>query len=182
MKKTAKPLEGPRVLELGQFVAAPFATRLLAEFGAEVIKVEQPGTGDPLRDWRMVHEGTSLWWHVQARNKKSITLDLRRPEGQSMARRLAGRVDILLENFRPGTLERWGLGWDELRQINPRLILVRISGFGQTGPYKEKTGFGSVGEAIGGIRYVPGTPTAPRSVSASAWGIRWPPSTPSLGP
>lgn len=151
-----KPLAGLKVLELGQFIAGPFTTRILAEFGAEVIKVEPPQGGDPLRIWRMVENGTSLWWHVQARNKKSVTLDLRRPEGQSIARRLAGTVDILVENFRPGTLEKWGMGWPELRAQNPRLIMVRISGYGQTGPYRDKAGFGSVAESIGGVRFVTG--------------------------
>lgn len=156
-----KPLEGIRVLELGQFVAGPFAARMLAEFGAEVIKVEPPGAGDPIRDWRVVQGSTSLWWHVQARNKKSITLDLRRPEGQAIARRLAGEVDMLLENFRPGTLERWGLGWEVLHPLNAGLIMVRISGFGQSGPYRDRTGFGAVGEAMGGLRYVTGYPDRP---------------------
>ena len=150
------PLAGVRVLELGQLIAGPFATALLAWFGAEVIKVEPPGTGDPLRSWRVVHNGTSLWWYTMARNKKCVTLNLRKPEGQAVARDLAREADVLLENFRPGTLEKWGLGYEALRQINPRLILARISGYGQTGPYAHKPGFAAVAEAVGGLRYVTG--------------------------
>ncbi|GAX90272.1 CaiB/BaiF CoA transferase family protein [Effusibacillus lacus] len=155
------PLTGLKVLELGTLVAAPFATRLLAEFGAEVIKVEAPKIGDPIRNWRVVENGTSLWWYAQARNKKSITLDLRQEEGQEIVKKLAAEVDVIIENFRPGTLEKWNIGYDVLRKINPRIILVRISGFGQTGPYRNKTGFGSVGESMGGIRYLTGYPDRP---------------------
>ncbi|OAT74068.1 CaiB/BaiF CoA transferase family protein [Parageobacillus thermoglucosidasius] len=155
------PLTGLKVLELGTLVAAPFATRLLAEFGAEVIKVEAPGTGDPIRNWRIVENGTSLWWYVQSRNKKSITLDLRTEEGQEIVRKLVSRVDVVIENFRPGTLEKWNIGYEQLKKINPRLIMVRISGFGQTGPYRNKPGFGSIGEAMGGLRYITGYPDRP---------------------
>jgi crotonobetainyl-CoA:carnitine CoA-transferase CaiB-like acyl-CoA transferase len=155
------PLEGLRVLELGTLVAAPFTTRLLAEFGAEVIKVEAPGGGDPLRTWRIVENGTSLWWHVQSRNKKSVTLDLRAPEGQEVVRRLVKLCDVVVENFRPGTLEKWSIGYEDLKKVNPRLIMVRISGYGQSGPYRDKVGFGSVAEAMGGIRYLTGYPDRP---------------------
>ena len=157
----AGPLQGLTVLELGQFVAGPFCTRLLAEFGAQVIKVEPPGVGDPIRNWRLMADDTSLWWYVQARNKKSLTLDLRTPDGQELARRLAGQVDILVENFRPGTLEKWGLGWEELHARYPQLIMVRISGYGQDGPDRDKPGFGNVGESVGGLRYVTGYPNFP---------------------
>lgn len=156
-----KPLEGIRVLELGVLIAGPFAARLMAEFGAEVIKVETPKQGDPIRNWRMVHDGTSLWWYVQSRNKKSITLDLKSAEGQDIIKRLIKEVDIVVENFRPGTLEKWGIGYEELRKINPKLVMVRISGYGQTGPYKDRPGFGSIGEAMGGIRYLTGYPDLP---------------------
>lgn len=155
------PLAGLRVLELGQMVAGPFATRLMAEFGADVVKVEPPGVGDALRQWRVVEGGTSLWWYVQSRNKRCITLNLRHPRGQELARSLIKDVDILVENFRPGTLEKWGLDPEDLLRINPRLIVVRISGFGQTGPYRDQPGFGSVGESMGGIRYVTGYPDRP---------------------
>lgn len=152
------PLANLRILELGALIAGPFATRIMAEFGAEVIKVETPGLGDPLRTWRYVdpRTGTSLWWTLQSRNKKLITLNLKHPEGLAIAKRLATDTDIIVENFRPGTLEKLGLGWDVLHELNPRLILVRVSGFGQTGPYRDKPGFGSIGEAIGGIRYITG--------------------------
>ena len=150
------PLAGIKVLELGQLVAGPFAARLLGEFGAEVIKIEPPGSGDPLRSWRKVHEGTSLWWYVQSRNKQSVAVDLRKPAGQAIVRRLAREADILIENFRPGTLERWGLGYEALAAVNPGLIMMRLSGFGQTGPMREMAGFGAVGEAMGGMRYVNG--------------------------
>ncbi|HWY43731.1 MAG TPA: CaiB/BaiF CoA-transferase family protein [Candidatus Sulfotelmatobacter sp.] len=157
----AGPLAGVKVLELGQLIAGPFATAFLAWFGADVIKVEPPGTGDPLRTWRVVHQGTSLWWHLMARNKKCVTLDLRVPEGQKIAREMAGRVDVMIENFRPGTLEKWGLGYEELKKENPGLILARISGYGQTGPYAQKPGFAAVAEAFGGLRYVTGEPDRP---------------------
>ncbi len=155
------PLEGLKVLELGQLIAGPFATKLLGEFGADVIKVEPPGTGDPLRKWRMLEEGTSLWWHVQSRNKRSVALDLRSEEGQALVRKLATEADVVVENFRPGTLDNWGLGWQALSKLNPRLIMVHISGYGQTGPYRDKPGFGVVGEAMGGLRYLTGQPGEP---------------------
>ncbi|WP_321915475.1 CoA transferase [Paraburkholderia sp. J11-2] len=153
-----RPLEGIRVLELGQLIAGPFAGRMLAEFGASVIKVEPPGVGDPLRKWRLLHDGTSVWWAAQSRNKESITLDLRTPEGQNVIRRLVAQTDVLIENFRPGTLEGWGLGWDELSAINPGLIMLRVSGYGQTGPYRDRPGFGVVAEAMGGLRHLSGEP------------------------
>ncbi|WP_417328750.1 CaiB/BaiF CoA transferase family protein [Halomonas cupida] len=154
-------LQGLKVLELGQLIAGPFAAKLLGEFGADVIKVEPPGVGDPLRRWRKVQDGTSLWWHVQSRNKRSLTLNLRESEGQNIVRRLVEECDVVVENFRPGTLESWGLGWDELSAINPQLIMVRVSGYGQTGPYRDKPGFGVVGEAMGGLRYLTGQPGEP---------------------
>ena len=154
----ARPLDGIRVLELGQLIAGPFASRLLAEFGADVIKVEPPGTGDPLRKWRMLHDGTSVWWASQSRNKRSVTLDLRDPEGQDIARRLAAEADVVIENFRPGALEGWGLGWDTLHELNPRLVMLRVSGYGQTGPYRDLPGFGVIGEAMGGLRHLSGEP------------------------
>ncbi|OMG70594.1 CaiB/BaiF CoA transferase family protein [Burkholderia ubonensis] len=153
-----RPLDGIRVLELGQLIAGPFAGRMLAEFGADVIKVEPPGAGDPLRKWRMLHDGTSVWWAAQSRNKTSLTLDLRTPEGQHVIRRLAADADVLIENFRPGTLEGWGLGWDALSAINPGLIMLRVSGYGQTGPYRDRPGFGVIAEAMGGLRHLTGEP------------------------
>lgn len=161
MLNKRKPLEGVTILELGNLVAAPYAGKLFAEFGADVIKVEQPKTGDPLRNWRVMHEDTSVWWYVQSRNKKSVTINLREPEGQEIVKDLIGKVDVVLENFKPGTLERWGLGYEELQKVNPSVILTRISGYGQTGPYKEKPGFGSVAEAIGGLRFLTGYPDRP---------------------
>ncbi len=157
----SKPLDGIKVLELGQLIAGPFATKMLAEFGAEVIKIEPPGTGDPLRKWRLLHEGTSVWWASQSRNKKSVTLNLHEPEGQDVIRRLVADADVIVENFRPGTLEKWNLGFDSLKQINPRLIMLRVSGYGQTGPYKDLPGFGVVGEAMGGLRHLSGEPDRP---------------------
>jgi succinyl-CoA---D-citramalate CoA-transferase len=157
----AGPLHGIKVLELGSLIAGPFCGKTLADFGAEVIKVEPPGDGDPLRRWRRMRNGVSLWWHVQSRNKKSITLDLRQAEGQAIVRRLARDCDIVIENFRPGALEKWNLGWSELSRENPNLILVRISGYGQTGPYRERPGFAAIGEAMGGLRYVTGFPDRP---------------------
>ena len=151
-------LKGIKVIELGQLIAGPFAGKTLAEFGADVIKIEPPGTGDPLRKWRMLRDGTSVWWEVQSRNKRSVELDLRAPEGQEAIRALAREADVLIENFKPGTLEGWGLGWDALHEINPRLIMLRISGYGQTGPYRHKPGFGVLGEAMGGLRYLTGEP------------------------
>ena len=157
----ALPLQGVKVIELGTLIAGPFCTRLLAEFGAEVIKIEPPGSGDPLRKWRKLHDGTSLWWYAQARNKKSVTLDLKHGEAQEIVRKLARDADIVVENFRPGAMEKWGLGWNELSALNPRLIMVRLSGFGQTGPYRDRAGFGAIGESMGGLRYVTGHPDRP---------------------
>ncbi len=157
----AGPLQGVRVLELGTLIAGPFCGKTLADFGAEVIKVEPPGDGDPLRRWRRMRNGVSLWWQVQSRNKKSITLDLRKPEGQAVVRRLARTSDIMIENFRPGALERWNLGWEVLKAENPKLILVRISGYGQSGPYRARPGFAAIAEAFGGLRYVTGFPDRP---------------------
>ena len=154
----AGPLAGLKVVELGTLIAGPYCARLLAEFGAEVVKVETPGEGDPLRKWRKLHEGTSLWWYAQARNKKSVAVNLRDAEGQEVVRRLARGADIVVENFRPGTLEKWGLGWERLRAENRRLVMVRLSGFGQTGPYKDRPGFGAIGESMGGMRYLTGYP------------------------
>jgi crotonobetainyl-CoA:carnitine CoA-transferase CaiB-like acyl-CoA transferase len=156
-----KALEGLKVLEMGQLIAGPFASRLLAEFGAEVIKVETPETGDPIRSWRVVENGTSLWWYVQSRNKKSITIDLRQSEGQQLIRELVKEIDVLIENFRPGTMEKWGLGYEDLKAINPGLIMIRVSGYGQDGPYRDRPGFGSIGEAMGGLRYITGYPDRP---------------------
>ena len=159
--KNDLPLKGLKVLELGQMIAGPFTGAMLAGFGAEVIKIERPNTGDPLRAWRKLHKGTSLWWLSMGRNKKSITLDLNCPEGQEIARRLASKVDILIENFKPGVMERWGMGYDDLRALNPGLIMVRVSGWGQTGPYASRPGFANVAEGMGGIRYTSGYPDRP---------------------
>ena len=156
-----KPLAGLKVVELGTLIAGPFCTRIMGEFGAEVIKVESPDGGDPLRKWRKLYEGTSLWWYVQARNKKSVTANLKHPEGLAFVRKLIAGADILVENFRPGVLEKLGLGWEQLRADNPGLVMVRLSGFGQSGPYKEQPGFGAVGESMGGLRYVTGFPDRP---------------------
>jgi formyl-CoA transferase len=153
-----QPLSDLRVIELGTLIAGPYCARLMAEFGAEVIKIETPVEGDPLRKWRVLHDGTSLWWYVQARNKKSVTLNLKDPEAQEIVRGLVKDADIVVENFRPGTMEKWGLGYDVLAAINPGLIMVRLSGFGQTGPYKDRTGFGAIGESMGGMRYITGYP------------------------
>jgi formyl-CoA transferase len=154
------PLTDIRVIEMGQLLAGPFCGQLLADFGAEVIKCEQPGEGDPMRQWgREKPHGKSLWWPVVARNKKSVTLNLRTPEGQKIVRDLVARSDVLIENFRPGTLEKWNLGWDVLSKINPGLVMVRVSGFGQTGPYAYRPGYGAIGEAMGGLRYVVGDPS-----------------------
>ena len=152
------PLAGLRVLELGQLIAGPFAAKTLADFGAEVIKIEPPGVGDPLRKWRLLKDGTSVWWQVQARNKLSVALDLKDPESQDIVRRLAGESDVLVENFRPGALEGYGLAPEDLMARNPRLIVLRISGFGQTGPYRDKPGFGVVAEAMGGLRHLTAEP------------------------
>jgi succinyl-CoA---D-citramalate CoA-transferase len=163
------PLQGVRVVEMGSLLAGPFCGQLLADFGAEVIKVEPPGKGDPMRVWgRHRKEGRTLWWPIIARNKKSVTLNLRDQEGQELARRLVAHSDVLVENFRPGTMERWGLGYDALSELNPGLVMVRVSGFGQTGPYRERAGFGAIGEAMGGIRHVTGFPgEAPPRVGIS---------------
>lgn len=151
-------LQGLKVIEMGQLIAGPFASKLLGEFGADVIKIEPPGVGDPLRKWRKIKDGTSLWWHVQSRNKRSLTLDLKQSEAQDIVRKLVAEADVLVENFRPGTLEGWGLGYEALKAINPRLIMLRISGYGQTGPYRDLPGFGVIGEAMGGLRHLSGYP------------------------
>ena len=155
------PLSGIKVIEIGTLISAPFAARLMAEFGAEVIKIEAMGQGDPLRKWRKLHEGTSLWWYLQSRNKKSLALDLKSPQGLDLIKQLLGDADVLIENLRPGGLEKLGLGWDVLHALNPKLTLVRISGYGQTGPYRDRPGFGAIGEAMGGIRYTTGNPDSP---------------------
>jgi succinyl-CoA---D-citramalate CoA-transferase len=155
------PLSGVKVLELGALIAGPYAASLFAQFGADVIKVEPPGVGDPLRKWRKLHEGTSLWWYVQSRNKQSLSLDLRSAEGREIVCKLAAETDVLVENFRPGTLEKWGLGWEDLSAINPRLVMVRISGYGQTGPRKSMPGFAAIAEGMGGLRHVTGYPDRP---------------------
>lgn len=151
-------LHGIKVLELGQLIAGPFAGKTLADFGADVIKIEPTDGGDPLRAWRMLRDGTSVWWEVQSRNKRSVALDLRQPEAQQAVRALAAHADVLIENFKPGTLEAWDLGWDVLHALNPRLIMLRISGYGQTGPYRSKPGFGVLGEAMGGLRHLTAEP------------------------
>ncbi|UMR29115.1 CoA transferase [Massilia sp. MB5] len=150
------PLKGIKVVEIGALIAAPFAARLLAEFGAEVIKIEAPGEGDPIRKWRKLHKGTSLWWYLQSRNKKSVSLNLKSPAATDIAKRLLADADLLIENLKPGALEKLGLGWDVLHALNPKLTMVRISGYGQSGPYKDRPGFGAIGEAMGGIRYTTG--------------------------
>ena len=155
---TPAALQGVRVIEMGQLIAGPFAGKTLGEFGADVIKIEAPGAGDPLRNWRLIKNGTSVWWQVQSRNKRSIALDLRSPAGQDIARQLIAEADVLIENFRPGTLEAWGMGWDELQKINPGLVMLRISGYGQTGPYRDMPGFGVIGEAMGGLRHLTAEP------------------------
>jgi formyl-CoA transferase len=151
-------LKGVRVIEMGQLIAGPFAGKTLGEFGADVIKIEPPGAGDPLRNWRLMKDGTSVWWQVQSRNKRSLALDLRSAEGQEIARKLIAEADVLIENFRPGTLEGWGMSYAQLSELNPRLIMLRISGYGQTGPYRDLPGFGSIGEAMGGLRHLTGEP------------------------
>ncbi len=154
-----RPLDGVRVIEMGSLLAGPFCGQLLADFGAEVIKIEPPGKGDPMREWgRHRKEGRTLWWPIIARNKKSVTLNLREKEGQEFARKLIAEADVLVENFRPGTMERWGIGYEELSEVNPGLVMVRVSGYGQTGPYRDQAGFGAIGEAMGGIRHVTGFP------------------------
>ena len=151
-------LAGIRVLELGQLIAGPFAAKTLADFGAQVVKIEPPGLGDPLRKWRLLHQGTSVWWEAQSRNKQSVCVDLRQEEGQEIIRLLAAQADVLIENFRPGTLEKWGLSWEALHALNPRLIMLRISGYGQTGPKAREPGFAAIGEAMAGLRYLNGEP------------------------
>jgi formyl-CoA transferase len=151
-------LTGLKVVELGQLIAGPFAAKTLADFGADIIKIEPPGAGDPLRQWRVLKEGTSVWWQVQSRNKRSLALDLRQSEAQAVVRKLIIEADVLIENFRPGAMESWGLGPDALLELNPGLIILRISGYGQTGPYKDKPGFGVVAEAMGGLRHLSAEP------------------------
>jgi formyl-CoA transferase len=160
---TRGALTGLRVLELGQLIAGPFAGAMLAGFGAEVIKVEPPGLGDPLRRWRKLHEGTSLWWRSMARNKRSLVVDLREAAGRALIRELVatGTIDVIVENFRPGRMEQWGLGWADLQALDPRLIMVRISGYGQTGPRAQAPGFANIAEAVGGLRYLSGEPGRP---------------------
>ena len=157
----AGPLAGLKVIELGQLIAGPFAGKTLADFGADVIKIEPPGEGDPLRKWRLLHQGTSVWWQVQSRNKRSVVLDLRTEEGRADVRRLVDEADVLIENFKPGTMEKWGLGYDALAATNPGLIMLRISGYGQTGPYRDLPGFAVVAEAMGGLRHLMGEPGRP---------------------
>jgi formyl-CoA transferase len=157
-KASLGPLAGLKVVELGQLIAGPFAAKTLADFGADVVKIEPPGAGDPLRNWRLLKNGTSVWWQVQSRNKRSLALDLRNPEAQDIVRQLAAEADVLIENFRPGALEGWGLDPQQLVAINPRLIVLRISGYGQTGPYRDRPGFGVVGEAMGGLRHLTAEP------------------------
>jgi formyl-CoA transferase len=154
----AGPLAGIKVLELGQLIAGPFAAKTLGDFGADVIKIEAPGAGDPLRQWRMLKDGTSVWWQVQSRNKRSVALDLKAPEAQDLVRQLARDADVLIENFRPGAMEGWSLGPDVLLKENPRLVMLRISGYGQSGPYRDRPGFGVVAEAMGGLRHLTGEP------------------------
>ncbi len=151
-------LAGLKVVEMGQLIAGPFAGKTLGDFGADVIKIEAPGAGDPLRNWRMIQDGTSVWWQVQSRNKRSIALDLRSAEGQDIARQLIAQADVLVENFRPGTLEGWGMDYETLSKDNPGLVMLRISGYGQTGPYRDLPGFGAIGEAMGGLRHLTGEP------------------------
>ncbi len=173
------PLAGLKVLELGTLIAGPFAARILGEFGAEVIKIESPDGGDPLRKWRKLYEGTSLWWYVQARNKKSVTINLKHPDGIAVLRRLVAEADVVIENFRPGVLERLGLGWETLSAIRPGLVMLRLSGFGQSGPMAAQPGFGAIGESMGGLRYVTGfadRPPVKTGISigdsiAALWGV-----------
>jgi formyl-CoA transferase len=157
-ESVAGPLAGLKVIELGQLIAGPFAAKTLADFGAEVIKIEPPQGGDPLRTWRLLKDGTSVWWQVQSRNKQSLALDLRQPEGQEIVRQLAASADVLIENFRPGAMEFWGLGPEALHALNPQLIMLRISGYGQTGPFKDRPGFGVVAEAMSGLRHLTAEP------------------------
>ena len=163
MMPATGPLKGLRVIELGQLIAGPFAAKTLGDFGADVIKIEPPASGgaaggDPLRKWRLLKDGTSVWWQVQSRNKQSVALDLRQPEAQEIVRKLAVQADVLIENFRPGAMEGWGLGPEVLQAANPGLIMLRISGYGQSGPYRDRPGFGVVAEAMGGLRHLTGEP------------------------
>ncbi len=179
MTTANKPLAGVKVIELGTLIAGPFASRILAEFGAEVIKIESPDGGDPLRKWRKLYQGTSLWWFVQARNKRSVTVNLKHPNGLEIVRKLIAEADIVVENFRPGVLEKLGLGWDTLSALNPGLVMLRLSGFGQTGPMAGQPGFGAIGESMGGLRYVTGfadRPPVKTGISigdsiAALWGV-----------
>ncbi|HSC79174.1 MAG TPA: CaiB/BaiF CoA-transferase family protein, partial [Chitinolyticbacter sp.] len=179
MNLPSKPLAGLKVVELGTLIAGPFASRICADFGAEVVKVESPDGGDPLRKWRKLYEGTSLWWFVQARNKRSLTLNLKHEAGREVLKKLLSEADILIENFRPGVLEKLGLGWDVLHALNPKLVMVRLSGFGQTGPMQDQPGFGAVGESMGGLRYITGfddRPPVRTGISigdsiAALWGV-----------
>lgn len=179
MTLPSKPLDGLRVVELGTLIAGPFAARLMAEFGAHVIKIESPDGGDPLRKWRKLYEGTSLWWYVQSRNKRSLTLNLKHEDAKRIFRELIADADILIENFRPGVLEKLGFGWEVLSALNPRLVMVRLSGFGQTGPLKDQPGFGAVGESMGGLRFITGfedRPPVRTGISigdsiAALWGV-----------
>jgi len=158
------PLAGLRVVEMGQLLAGPFCGQMLGDLGADVVKIEDPKKGDPLRQWgRQLPQGQSLWWTIVGRNKRSVTLNLREPEAQDLARQIIATADIVIENFRPGTMERWGLGYDVLQELNPGLIMVRVSGFGQDGPYSQRAGYGAIGEAMGGLRYVVGDPSTPPS-------------------
>ena len=161
MKTEAEALRGVRVIELGSLIAGPYAAGLLAQFGAEVIKIEPPGEGDPLRKWRKLHDGTSLWWYSQSRNKKSVTVNLKAPAGQALVRELVKSADIVIENFRAGQLESWGLGWETLSAANPNLVMVRVSGYGQSGPYRDRPGFAAIAESMGGMRYLAGYPDRP---------------------
>ena len=161
MTTSTGALAGVKVLELGTLIAGPFCARVLGEFGADVIKIEAPDGGDPIRHWRVLKDGTSLWWSVQSRNKKSLTLNMKHPSGRAIARRLALEADIIVENYRPGVLEKWGIGYEDLKRENPRVIMVRLSGFGQSGPMKDQPGFGAIGESMGGLRYVSGHPDRP---------------------
>ncbi|MGE0557443.1 MAG: CaiB/BaiF CoA transferase family protein [Burkholderiales bacterium] len=154
----AGPLAGVRVIELGQLIAGPFCGKTLADFGAEVVKIEPPGKGDPLRKWRLLKNGNSVWWEVSSRNKQSVTLDLTQPEGQDVLRLLVKEADVLIENFRPGKMEEWGLGYEDLKKLNPRLVMARISGYGQDGPYRDRPGFGIIAESMGGLRYLTAEP------------------------
>jgi formyl-CoA transferase len=154
----AGPLAGVRVIELGQLIAGPFCGKTLADFGAEVIKIEPPGKGDPLRKWRLLKNGNSVWWEVQSRNKQSVTLDLTQAEGQDILRALVKEADVLIENFRPGKMEEWGLCYEDLKKINPKLVMARISGYGQDGPYRDRPGFGIIAESMGGLRYLTAEP------------------------